>query len=125
MLVHTDLVEVVGRDVVDVHLRVLVWLLVVPHWLLPLVVVVVLLLLKRFLALATLRALWVRHDTLGLRNRLEGHPTGSGTFTIHLLIVVRLRLGKLKVAAWMTRCLRVAAGERTVLCTSKVRVPLW
>ena len=92
MLVHADLVQVVGVDVIDCHLLLLrvILLHVLLRVLCAFTAHELLLLLKRSLALAALASRRVRHNALRLRDGLKSDSRGSCALTSHLVVVRHL-----------------------------------
>ena len=92
VLVHTDLVQGVGVDVIDSHLLLLRVILL--HVLLLVLRAItahdMLLLLKWALALASLGSRRVRHNALRLRDGLKSDSRGSCALTSHLVVVRHL-----------------------------------
>lgn len=93
VLVHTDLVQVVGVDVID-SLYLLLLRVILLHVLLRVLRAFtaheLLLLLERSLALAALASRRVRHNALRLRDGLKSDSRGSCALTSHLVVVRHL-----------------------------------
>ena len=93
VLVHTDLVQVVGVDVIDSRYLLLLRIILL-HVLLRVLRAFtaheLLLLLKRSLALAALASRRVRHNALRLRDGLKSDSRGSCALTSHLVVVRHL-----------------------------------
>ena len=92
VLVHADLVQVVGVDVIDCHLLLLrvILLHVLLRVLRAFTAHELLLLIKRSLALAALASRRVRHNALRLRDGLKSDSRGSCALTSHLVVVRHL-----------------------------------
>ena len=136
MLVHADLIQGVGADVIDicVLLVVLLWveLLLLLHVLLLVLCAFTaherLLLIKRSLALAALASRRVRHNALRLRDGLKSDSRGSCALTSHLVVVrhllVELRSTGFRQRRGIELLVRVSLREARLLRVCHMKLML-